>query len=278
MADPDVLSHAFLAAHPEAAARELERLPGVEAAALFERVPARVGAPALGAMLPYTAARCLSLVHAERAAMLIAQMSVPAAAALLRHVPDARRTPLLDALPTATALACRALLGYPEDSVGACVDPEILALPHGSRAQDALDALRAARTPPAGPVYVVDGQRRPLGQVTLAALLRADAADRLEALMETVPATLPAVTPLAGAAAHPVWQDSDVAPVVERGGGLVGVVQRRALQHARRGRDTGAGAAPESLAGLLALGYWQAVSGLVEATLSALAAPPEARP
>ena len=123
MADPDLLSHAFLAAHPDDAARVLEQLPGEDAAALFERAPgtarrtgARRDAPLHGGALPAAA------WTPARAAMLLAPISVPAAAAVLRHVPEPRRTQLLDALPTATALACRALLGYPEDSVGACVD------------------------------------------------------------------------------------------------------------------------------------------------------------
>lgn len=278
MAEPDVLSNAFLASHPDAAARVLEQLPHQDAAALFERVPARLGVGVLNSMLPYPAARCLQQVEASRAAMLLAGVSVPVAAAMLRNVPEAQRTRLLDLLPTATALACRALLGYPEDSLGACVDTEIVALPPDSRASDALDALRAARTVPAGPVYVVDALRRPLGQIGLQELMRADARQRLDALMSAVPATLPAVTPLAGAQEHPAWRDADVVPVVERGGGLVGVVLRHALRRAQRGRSADMAPAPEALAGLLALSYWRAVIGLVEATLSVVLPARRGRP
>jgi magnesium transporter len=277
MAEADVLTNAFLASHPDAAARVLEQLPAEEAAALFDRTPARLGAAALGAMLPYTAARCLAFVDLARAAMLLAAISVPAAAAVLRNIPEPRRASLLDALPTAASLACRALLGYPEDSVGACIDTEVIALPPESRAVDALEALRAARDLPTGPVYVVDAMRRPLGEVALPVLLRAGAQQRLDTLMSALTVTLPAVTPLAGAADHPAWRDADVVPVVERGGGLVGVVARRALLRASRVRRADDGPEPESLAALLALGYWNAVLGLVEATLSLLAHPPRGR-
>jgi magnesium transporter len=277
MAEPDVLSNAFLASHPDAAARVLEQLPHEDAAELLERVPARLGAGVLDAMLPCPAARCLRLVDPSRAAMLLTGISVPAAAAVLRNVPEARRELLLDALATAKALACRALLGYPEDSVGACVDTEIIALPPASRTDDALEALRAAPIAPPGPVYVVDPLRRPLGQVALSVLLRAGAHQRLDTLMSKVPATLPAATPLAGAEGHPAWRDADLVPVVERGGGLVGVVLRRTLLHARQSRAGIAAPAPESLAALLTLYYWNAVTGLVEATLTALMPPPRGR-
>ena len=63
---------------------------------------------------------------------------------------------------------------------------------------------------PNAPVYVIDRERRPIGQIDLGTLLRARGAERLDALMRTVPVTLPAVTPLAGAYAHPAWRESDV--------------------------------------------------------------------
>lgn len=274
MADRDALTDAFLASHPNDAARVLEQLSDQDAAALFERAPARLGAPVLSAMLPYAAARCLLRIEASRAAMLLAAISVPAAVAMLRHLADAQRGPLLDTLPTATALACRALLGFPMDSVGAYVDTEVVALPPNLQACDALEALRVARVMPVGPVYVVDAQRRPLGQIPLPALLRAGAHERLDMLMSSLPATLPAATPLAGADAHPAWRDADVVPVVERGGGLVGVMQLRAMQNAQRRPGPGARPEPEYVAAVLALAYWHSVAGLVDATLSLFAVRP----
>ncbi len=273
MAEPDFLTNAFLAAHPDGAARVLEQLPDEDAAALFDSAPVRLGAPALTAMLPHTAARCILRLEPSRAAMLLAAVSLPSAAAILRNVPEPRRTLVLDALPTATALGCRALLGYPEDSVGACVDSEIIALPPDRRASDALEALRAARVVPTGPVFVVDAQRRPLGKVELPELVRAGAQERLDMLMVATGESLPAMTPLAGADAHRVWEGTDVVPVVERGGGLVGVLRRNALRHAQGRRTQATDPVSQSLTGALVLGYWNAVSGLIEATLSLLAAP-----
>ncbi len=278
MADHDVLTHAFLAGHPEDAARVLEQLSAEDAAALFESVPVRLCSPVLAAMLPYSAARCLRPLDKSRGAMLLGAISIPGAAAVLRNLPEGRRNALLEALPTATTLACRALLGYPEDSVGGCVDTEIIALPPDARVEDATEAVRGARAVPTGPVYVVDAQRRPLGQIELTTLLRAGSRDRLDALMHAVPVTLPAVTPLAGASAHPVWHDADIVAVVERGGGLVGVVRRSALHRAQRRRHKDSELLADSMTGVFALGYWHAVSSLIDATLALLAPPPRGRP
>ncbi|MEO5700149.1 MAG: CBS domain-containing protein [Casimicrobiaceae bacterium] len=274
MADPDVLTHAFLASHPADAARVLEAMGAEDAMALFERVPVRLAAPVLEVMRPYTAARALP-VDVARGAMLLSGLSVPAAATLLRYLPESRRAALIDGLPTGMALACRALLGYPEDSVGACVDPDVVALLGESRVREALDALRETRVKRTGAVYVVDRDRRPLGQVELPALLQAAPETRLKTLARGLPGTLPAVTPIGAAQEHPVWQRADVVPVVERGGALVGVIARSALnQDHDRSADAGS---VDSFGALVATGYWHAVSALIEAALSALGAPAKAQ-
>jgi len=273
MAELDLLTNAFLASHPEDAARVLERLPEADAAALFERTPARLGGPTVAAMLPYAASRCLLRLDQSRAALLLTSMSIPAVAAVLRYVPERERIVLLDALPAGTALACRALLGYPEDSVGACSDTEIVVLPPSSRASDALQALRAGHINRSSPVYVVDPQQRPLGQIEVLTLLRAEPHDRLDALMRPLSGTLAAATPLAGALLHPVWRETDIAPVVERSGALVGVVQRRTVQRVQQRHDPSASSV-DSLFAALSLGYWHLVVGLIEAIVSLLASPP----
>jgi magnesium transporter len=269
MADLDVLTNAFLAAHPADAARVLDRLPAAETAALFERAPARLGAPVLAAMLPHAAARCLTTLEAGRGGLLLAALSVPAAAAALRHVADPVRSRLLDALPTAAALACRALLGYPDDAIGAWVDTDVVALPGDAHASEAIDAVSAATDTPQAPVFVVGADQQLLGAVDVPVLLRVPADTRLDALMRAM-VTLPAVSPLAGAAAHPAWQEVEVIAVVDRGGRLVGALHRCTLDRALRGRRTMPAASEESLAGVLAIGYWTATASLVEAALSVL--------
>jgi magnesium transporter len=209
--------------------------------------------------------------------MLLTATSVPAATAVLRYVPEPLRAALLDALPTAHALACRALLGFPEDTVGACVDPQVVVLAPDARARDALEALRARRDVAVGPVYVVDAQRRPMGQIEVAALLRAGEHERLDQLAGPVTLPLPALTSIVGAMRHPAWQDADVVPVIDRGDGLVGVVQRRDLLRAAQARNAPDRQETQTLTGLLAGGYWQTVSGLLDAVVAALMAAPRSR-
>ena len=275
MADAEALSFAFMRAHPVQAAEVLEALPAVDAAALFMRAPARVGAPVLGAMLPASAARALGALEAERSVELLSALGARQAAALLRRSPEPHRSRLLSALPTGMALASRVLLGYPDDTVGAWADPDVVALPPSMPAAQALERVRRSETS-AERVYVVGAEQRLLGSVSLAALLRAGEQATLDTLTTAPGPVLAARTPLAGAAAHQGWQHVAALPVVEARERLLGVLTREALARALRSAVARARPHAEAtLAGMLARGYWEALSGLV---LSAAALLPPVRP
>ena len=264
------LSLAFMRGHPVQAARVLETLPADAAAALFDRVPARLGAAVLAAMLPQRAARCIDALEDPRALELLAPMGTQPTVAVLRHLPEARRRLLISGLPTAAALASTLLLGYAEETLGAWADPDVVVLQAETRAGDALERTRLAHSPHAQ-VFVADGERRLAGVVDLAALLRAPVGATLATLMRRPGAVLTAHAPLSGTPAHPGWEHSSVLPVVEPGERLVGVMTRDALTRAlRRAAEAPTPAVQATLPVLFARGYWQALSGLVEASLGLL--------
>lgn len=270
----DTLTLAFLNAHPDRAARVLERLAGADAAELFVRIPARSGGPVLAAMLPPSAARVLAALQDTTAQALLTACGAQAAVAILRHVGEPLRTRLIEGLPTIIALASRLLLGALEDSIGGWIDPDIVVVPTDGTVGDALIRVRRGAETEATQLYVVDPSQRLVGVVELAALLRAAETTAIATLMRVPPAVLGAAMPLASAVADPGWDDAAVLPVVERGDRLLGVLRRSALRRAlaqTRGRgDIEVGDA--SVLGVLARGYWDAVSGLAETGLAMLPA------
>ena len=270
MADAETLSHAFMRAHPAAAARVLDALPPAEASALLARVPARLAAPVLAAMLPGAAARSLAAVEDERALELLGELRTQPMVAVLRHVAEPRRSRLIAGLPTAASLASQLLLGYVEDSVGAWTDPDVLALPGATRAAEALERVRQIEAT-VQRVFVTGSGGRLEGWVPLPALLRAPEGATLASIMHRPEAVISAQTPLAGALAHPGWERTSLLPVLEAGERLVGVLTRDALTRALGRSARPARAAPgETLAGMLALGYWDTLSGSAEAMVTLL--------
>lgn len=275
MADAETLSLAFLRSHPAEAARVLESLAPAAAAELLARVPARLAAPVLSAMLPNAAARGFGGLEDEQVLALLGELGTQPVVAVLRHVAEPRRARLIAGLPTAASLASQLLLGYVEDSVGAWTDPDVLALPGATRAAEALERVRHIEAT-VQRVFVTGAGGRLEGWVPLPMLLRAPEGATLASIMQRPEAGISAQTPLAGALRHPGWERASLLPVLESGERLVGVLTRDALTRALGRSARPARAAPgETLAGMLALGYWDALSGGAEAMVTLL---PEVRP
>lgn len=257
-------------ARPAEAARVLEAVPPADAAALLARVPARLSAPVFAAMRPNAAARSLGGLEDEQALSLLGELGTQPVVAVLRHVPEPRRSQLIAGLPTAAALASKLLLGYVEDSVGAWTDPDVLALPGATQAADALERVRHVEAT-VQRVFVTAADGRLEGWVPLPVLLRAPAAATIASVMTKPESLISAQTPLAGAMGHPGWEHASILPVIESGERLVGVLTRDALTRAlRRTARSPRSESEDTLAGMLARGYWDALSGGAEAMATLL--------
>jgi Mg/Co/Ni transporter MgtE len=216
-------------------------------------------------MQPRTAAAVVVALPVEHAADLLERIGQQPSVVLLRHVEEPRRTRLIEALPTATALATRLLLGYPDDSVGACVNPNVVVVLATQSVGDVLERVRNLDVP-VQEVFIVDDSRQLLGWARLDALLRTAESGPIGGLLLSATAVLTANMPLAGALEHPGWEFASRLPVVERGERLVGVLTRDALVRAVARANRGANSDPlsETLAGVLVSGYWQSVAGMIE--------------
>ncbi|RPI43873.1 MAG: magnesium transporter [Betaproteobacteria bacterium] len=272
MAESWHLSVAFLENHTAEAARVLEALPTAEASALLETVPERLGARVLGAMLPTAAARLLNAADEESARALLHDANTQTAVAILRHLPESARVRLISGLSPASALASQMLLGFPDDTVGAWTDPEVVTVSPNETVDAAITRVRAAPSSDPVQLYVVDAERRLLGSVTIHALLRAPTAGSLVQLMQPVAATLSVMMPLASARDLTMWERSLVLPVVDHDKRLLGVLRRSAVTQAlrMRARPAIADAGAASVAGALAASYWGVVSTLAGATTALL--------
>jgi Mg/Co/Ni transporter MgtE len=198
-------------------------------------------------------------------------MGPQAGVAVLHYLPDARRNALLAQLPTGMGMAFRLLLGYPEDTVGAWMDPRVVVLAGDTPVESALRRLREAQGEIDAAVFVVGAGQRLLGLVELPDLLRAMPDLPLSRLMRQIRFTLPARASIHGVADHEGWDDFQMLPVLERDERFVGALDRgvmaRAVQRNRKVQpQTGLGDVFASLAG----GYWLGVSSLIQLAVEML--------
>jgi len=274
MARTRELSLAFAETHPGDAARVLERLTVADASAFLTLLPARLGAPVLRHMLPTSAARCLEQLDNEVAAGMIRDLDAQAGTAILRYVGLPRRDQLVTQLPTASALAFRLLLTYPEDTVGAWINPHSLAVTPDTPASDVLERLRQSSESSETYIYIINANQRLLGMVQLVDLLRARRGITVEQLMRSTRHHLSARASLAAAFESEGWQEFHALPVVERPERFIGALEYPVLCRALKQPLPGeaAAASTEGLA-LLARAYWRVFAELLQALITLLPSP-----
>ncbi len=138
--------------------------------------------------------------------------------------------------------------------------------------EEALAALRTQGRDSTVQLYVVDDDGRPVGLVTLAALLRAPAHQRIERLMRRELAAINADAPVSRIEADAAWGDHLERPVVDPRGRLVGALSLSRLTESRVHAGVGqtAGASPVAT---LTASYGVVASGLVRTAALLLTRP-----
>jgi magnesium transporter len=262
--EPDErLALGFMEAHPDGAARLLERAAPAEAAALLNEVPARVAAGVLRLMAPTSIAECAPALPVERLAEVVGELPLDAAAGVMHRLAPELREAVLTRLPVTAEAPLRRLLAYGPHTAGALADPLVLALPEDLTVGEAQRRLRAGGEHLFFYLYVVARDGTLAGVLDLPELMAARPRESLGTAMHRNPIRLEADTGLATVAAHPAWQDFDALPVVDAHGRLVGAIRHKVVR--RLEAELGLRARSESvvatLVGLSEL-YWAGLSGM----------------
>jgi len=277
MARPRDLSLAFSESHPRDAARVLEQLSIQEATSYLKLLPVRLSAPVIRHMLPTSAARCLEHFDDEFAAGVVHDLDAQSGTAILRYVPGMRRETLIAQLPTRTALAFRLLLTYPEDTVGAWINPHAVTVLPDTPASEAMERLRQSSDSAGTFIYVVDDEQRLQGVTLLADLVHAGRGVTLSQKMRPIRHRLSARASLAAAQDHAGWREYHALPVLERQERFIGALEHTTLYRIleRRQHSISTVVTPTDSVSLLASSTWQVFAALLQSLVTLL---PSARP
>ncbi len=216
--------------HPDRAAAVVEALPTAEALSLLRGEPPGGAAEILRRTPPHRSAELLQGLGAKRGAAVLGELDLDVAARMLRRADEPRRWELLAELEPSLARSLRALLAFPENTAGALMDPDVLALPEDLTAREALARVKEAAENARYNLYVVDRDGVLVGALNLRELLLARPLVRLSALMVRDPIRLPAAADRASVVSHRGWKEVHSLPVVDERGCYLGAVRYRTLR------------------------------------------------
>ena len=163
------------------------------------------------------------------AAEIIGEMAPDDAADLISELDQDRRRPILDLLPEDQRRKVRALLAYHPETAGGMMSPDLVSVSPEATVREALDRIGATSEDlpwqAASEIFLVDGDGKLSGSVSVVELLRADPAGTMGTVIdEPVAARLDVDDDLEKVATTMADFNMTAAPVVDREGRLVGVV------------------------------------------------------
>jgi CBS domain-containing protein len=166
-----------------------------------------------------------SRTDAEAAAVL-AGMGADDAADLITELEQERRAPILALLPPAKQAKVRALLSYSPESAGGLMSPDFVAVAEAATVTEALAAVKAAGLSPQvlTDVFVTDASGRLVGAVPLVSLIQARGNGGVAKLVQRGDTALEAGDDLPEVARLMTDFNLSVAPVVDEGRRIIGVI------------------------------------------------------
>lgn len=228
------LAQHFLQEEPNGAARRLETQDPKVAAELLKTLPSDSGVKVLRAIHPRFSAEMLETLSDIDVARWLEKMNLADIAAIFRHATDSEFSRLLELLPVRKQTLCRLLVSYPDYTVGAWVDTDVLVLDHKMKVEDAHVRMKKRAYAPLSHIYVVNQQRQVVGQLPIIDLMRKSSGQHIEEIMEQQVRTINGYTELFGALKSSVWMQQDIVAVVNRNQEFIGALQHYRVRSALR--------------------------------------------
>lgn len=259
------LALAFVAEHPDDAARVLERQLPEDRAAVLAYLPADAAAAVFRLLGPSAAGACAASLADDRLAAVLEALVPDALAPAVRRIEPGRRERVVALLSPERRGQLAAGLRYPENSAAAIADPFVYTLADDLSVADVLRQLKgSARV--SYYLYVVARDGTLTGAITVPELMAARPRQALASVMRRELVTLDAATDLGTVAAHPAWRDLDALPVVDGARRLIGAIRHKTVRHLQLDRG------PPMVDTIVRLSemYWAGLSGILTSFTPAL--------
>jgi magnesium transporter len=211
--------------HPADIAAVLDRLTESDCKAVFHLIGASETRAEVLALLESGArADLIGGLEPEAATRILEHMPADDAALILRDLPRALSESVLTAMGDG-ARDIETLLDFPEDTAGAIMAPEVIALPADLTVKEAVERLQQHENAEASfYVYVVDDQGQLVGVLSLRQLIMQPSYTELRNCMVTEPIRVTTDTDQEDVARIVARYDLLAVPVVDAVNRLVGVV------------------------------------------------------
>lgn len=253
--------------YPLQAARVLEQIASVDAAAFLQGSEPNIAKHVVAAMFPNIAASCLANMNAQPAAKLLNEMPVSNTARIYRLFNKEKQQELSKFLTSKNRTRIKRLLSYASLSAGELMNPNVDMLLENFSVADAIRRIEQYQRSVKCEIFVVDYAHRFLGIVDLGKLLIAKQNTKLRDIMSREIRPLSVNMSSDRLISHPGWVTRQRLPVLDSDNTLLGILDYSRVKQVS-GHESELPQDPmENLVSLASL-YWLSSIQLLESLLS----------
>jgi magnesium transporter len=223
----DALNRAFLLNYPHDAARKIETMPAEQAADLLRDQPTYVLLPVWSKLSPGIVDSLLLQLPDQAIANLLTALAAGQCASLLSRFDTQQQCRFLDLLDKSVAAELRELLEYPEDTAGALMETDIVAVNANITVADALLQLKNQNKEELRYLFLLNDDLYLQGQVALQRMALADGEQMLASLATPLVAVVNALDPKSEIIEKLEKFKLDLLPVIDGNDHFVGVIRGR---------------------------------------------------
>lgn len=223
------LCQVFLERHASDAVRLLESKGPADAASLLAELPPETAAAALGRMDPSISSAVLAKLPGQTPATLLVRLDPQRGAAILRRVSKETRAALLKGMPADKRRPLELLLSYPENTVGARMDPLYPCLPEDLTLAEAVERVRDSRERNGLFWFSINRDQKLTGVVSVRELLSRDSGRRISETAHRVGQHVSALTDVASIGLSAELMRLNALPVIDEKGVYLGAIRQESV-------------------------------------------------
>lgn len=224
------LARHFISAEPEAAATRLQSENPLLIAGLLETIEIQSAANIVRLMQPVYAAPVLAHINDAYIKQICDKLKLSEISPIVRVMHSRQQSAFLKHLSLARQSACKTLVSFPDNTLGAWIEADVLVLEKDMSVDEALKAVKISDYSSSQHIFVVDAKRRVIGKVSVYELLRNDSNVFIGSIMNPKAALISGYIDLDNALDSDVWTRADTVAVVNNKQCLIGVVHHHRIR------------------------------------------------
>ena len=227
-----LLLEKFIRNHPGEVLHFIEKLSAQEIAGLMESLPIDLSEQLCNQMDRYKASQCFENLNPEMAIKLISALHPSFAATILRQVDKILCNSILKDLSKDKSKSIATILSYPDNTVGAYLDPLVFTLYEDMSVEQGLVRIKENHPHIVSPVYILSRDQLLVGFTEVKDLIAAENTKQIHSIMNTNPPEILADISIKALLAGSDWNDLFYyLPVVDSKRVFLGVIGKDVMKN-----------------------------------------------